>query len=309
MKNCLCVVFFLLICFTRPSYAGLPAVPLKLHQALYVEGPENNQPSGLTQWNGSLFTVSDKHDDTIFQLRLEQDRAAMVPFLSLDIPKPTEMSYTRDCDFEGITSNGTGTFFIVSEAFFRILSVDSQDHSASWITPSLKSKGKAAGLFRKNNAYFEGIAFTGPGTFILCAERQPRGLVEVDTRFSPPAVTAYSSDSTRFHFKEGRSPDFSGLHWEQDRLYVLERNAYVVSRFSRNGERFVEGPGWSYRHIVMRPEYQYSDMKYGKAEGLCMDQQFIYIILDNNDIPRAADRTDRRPLLLILKRPAQAQNS
>ncbi|MCK5119612.1 MAG: hypothetical protein KAQ78_08515, partial [Candidatus Latescibacteria bacterium] len=62
--------------------------PLKLMHALPVEGPENNQPSGLTIWHDTLFAVSDKHDDTIFRVALTDSIAFFVPHLKFDIPEP-----------------------------------------------------------------------------------------------------------------------------------------------------------------------------------------------------------------------------
>ena len=55
----------------------------------------------------------------------------------------------------------------------------------AWITPSLKPAGREKGLFQVPNANLEGIVCTGPGRFVLCAERQPRGFVEVDCAATP----------------------------------------------------------------------------------------------------------------------------
>ena len=90
---------------------------------------------------------------------------------------------------------------------------------------------------------------------------------------------------------------------ENNRLYVLERNAYLICHLVRKDERFEEGEGWSYKHVVTRPDYKYVDMRYGKAEGLCMDKNFVYVILDNNGRSRYGKPKDKRPLLLILFRP------
>ncbi|MBD3288517.1 hypothetical protein GF337_06895, partial [candidate division KSB1 bacterium] len=59
----------LLVCQKSEPVAKIPT--LKLVQAYPVEGPPNIQPSGLTIWQDTLVTVSDKHDDTIFKIILK----------------------------------------------------------------------------------------------------------------------------------------------------------------------------------------------------------------------------------------------
>jgi hypothetical protein len=84
---------------------------------------------------------------------------------------------------------------------------------------------------------------------------------------------------------------------------VLERNAFAICRLTPENNRFREGPGWSYGHVETAPEFRYEDMQYGKAEGLCIDDRFIYILLDNNNLARADDPKDQRPLLLVFRHP------
>ncbi len=292
-----------LIFFVSDAFCGYPVKPLVLHKALFVDGPENNQPSGLTLWQGILYTVSDKHDSTVFSIRLTSDTAVMEPCLIFNAPSIAEISYTQNYDFEGIATDSLGNFYLVSESFFRILRVSTDGKSASWITDSLKPQGNAADLFKTNNAYFEGIALTGQNAFILCAERQPRGFVSVDMSLNPPEVAARQARETLLEFPPGRSPDFSGLFYEENSLYVLERNAYAVTRMTVKNNRYEPLESWSYRHVVTEKAYRYADMKYGKAEGLCMDGNHVYVILDNNNIPTETYPDDRRPLLLILERP------
>jgi hypothetical protein len=55
--------------------------------------------------------------------------------------------------------------------------------------------------------------------------------------------------------------------------------------------------------VVTAADLRYTDMRYGKAEGLCMDRRHVYIILDNNGLGRENNPEDKRPILLVLKRP------
>jgi hypothetical protein len=44
-------------------------------------------------------------------------------------------------------------------------------------------------------------------------------------------------------------------------------------------------------------------MKYGRAEGLAVDKDHFYVILDNNNDPKINDPNNRLPLLFIFERP------
>lgn len=300
IAQCLISMLILFALAAAPISAQGSPLALKLHQALFVEGPDNSQPSGLTLCNGTLLAVSDKHDDTVFKIRIGPDVAYMEPYLTFSAPS---QGWFQRLDFEGITCDSLGNLFLISETRSQILHLTPDGARASWITPNLEPLGREKGLFKVDNAHLEGISLVAPNRFVLCAERQPRGFVEVDLSTEPAQVSAYTADSSNFTFAGHRSPDFSGLYVHKNSLYVLERNAFVVVKLVRRADRWVESTGWSYEHIVDQPAYRYADTRYGKAEGLSMDDRYVYLILDNNGIARARNPRDKRPLLLILHRP------
>lgn len=300
MKTILMLTLAICLACATLLPAQNPATPLTLRRSLPLEGPENAQPSGLTLRNDTLFTISDKHDTVIFRIEVQDTAAVMIPAISFRVPGADEKSWF---DYEGITCDSTGNFYLASESQFRILRVSADGKAAEWITPELKSYGAEKGLFQVFNAYFEGIAWLAPDRFILAAERQPRGFMEVDLAENPPKIQAQVFQEVKFPFAEGRFPDFGDLCRYRDDLYLLERNAFVVTRLiEENGERR-QGEGWSYEHVETDPQWRYSDTRFGLAEGLCMDERFIYIVLDNNGDSRRNDPRDRRPLLFILERP------
>jgi len=67
--------------------------------------------------------------------------------------------------------------------------------------------------------------------------------------------------------------------------------------------RFREAGRWSYARTENDPRYRYRDRAFGLAEGLALDEQHVYIVLDNNDEPRLNSENDRRGLLFVFKRP------
>jgi hypothetical protein len=135
---------------------------------------------------------------------------------------------------------------------------------------------------QRRNAYFESLCYLGDNRFLLGAEREPRGFVEVD--FTTMGINAYVTDESIFLSAQHRSTDFTGLSCAK-KTYVLERNAYTVSELKRVKGQYRESRGWSYQHIIEKPEFKYQDMKYGHAEGLVVKKDRIYIILDNNRNP------------------------
>lgn len=296
------LVFFILFIFCQNTPSSDRDVPqFILYKSYPVDAQEAVQPSGLTIRQQQLFTVSDKNDSTIFRIELRENAAVLHPYRVFQVRDKPE----GRLDFEGITCDSAGNFYLVSETQFKILKVPADGSPATWITPDLKPYGAKIGLFQVRNAYFEGITRTAPNRFILSPERQPRGIMKVDLGAQPIRVEAFNCDQTRYYFAEGRSHDFAGLFYFRNELYVLERNAFVVSKLLETKNGFIEGPGWSYEHIETSDSLRYDDMRYGKAEGLAMDDSFVYLILDNNNDARITNPNDRRPLLFLLKRPAE----
>jgi len=271
--------------------------PLKLHKAYPVDGLDNAQPSGLTVINGELFTISDKRDTVIYKLSLEKDIARLVPHIRFEPPAAEGI-----LDLEGITHDKEN-FYLVSETQFQIVRVAMEDGQCNWASPGYMGLGKEKGFFGVRNAFFEGICRISADQYVLAIERQPRGLVDVNLSFESPSSRFVKMDSSRFEFKQGASYDFSGLDYYNGRVFALQRNAYAVTEMVKTKTGYREGEGWSYKHISTGNEYRYKDMRYGHAEGLAIDDSYIYIILDNNDDERLNDENDKRPLLFIFHNP------
>ncbi len=102
------VLVFIFLAWNPATISEEIVTPLKPVQVLAVEGPENNQPSGLTIFNNTLFTVSDKHDDTIFRVQLMDDRAVLVPHIQFKLSEPVP---EKVLDFEGITCDNEGNLY------------------------------------------------------------------------------------------------------------------------------------------------------------------------------------------------------
>lgn len=290
-------------CATTPETArgAEKDTALRLVRAYPVVGAGGaREPSGLTLHQGRLYAVCDKVDNTVFRIDLDNGVARMVPHIRFTPPPGVERM-----DFEGITSDEEGNFYLASETYSRILRV-SPTGKAAWHLKSVEGRAQQAGLLLRRNAKLEGIALLPNGNFLLAAERQPRGLIEVDGT-TGEVVHAQIMNSTIHseHLPLLRIPDWTGLFVFEERVFALFRNAHLVVPLGRheNGDFYEKPDARSFQHVEESSEYRYDDLRFGKAEGLAIDDSFIYVILDNNARPRAIDRSDKRPLLFVFENP------
>jgi hypothetical protein len=278
-----------------PCAAGAAApVELELEKALPVDGGANFQASGLYLSSGRLLAVSDKHDDAVFELSMQSDRASARAFVKFQAPGGEAL------DLEGLTGGEDGSLLLASETQGRVLAVASSGQ-ATWFTPSLRKAGQDEGLLQKRNAGLEGIAKMGT-QLVLAAEREPRGLLEV-TDAGVGTVVAYRLPSAACPARPNRPEDIADLSVADGELYALERNAHLVVRLTRVGGRFREAESWSYARTENDARYRYPDRAFGLAEGLALDDEHVYIVLDNNGQARESAKDDHRALLFVFKRP------
>ncbi len=246
---------------------------LKLIKAYEVETNNSIEPSGLTLWDGQFYTISDKHN-VIYHLLFKDDKVELEPIIYIENDKGMKL------DFEGITHDEE-FFYLVSEMHFQILKIAKDGSNQSWLPLDdiLKIKGREVGLFQTRNGYFEGICVLDNNQFLLAAERQPRGFVEYNA--NNDEMKAYKMNQAVFDYQYQRSPDFTGLSCDNG-LYVLDRNAYSVAKLKKVKGKYTEIKGYGYEHIINQESLKYQDMKYGHAEGLVVDGDNVYIVLDNN---------------------------
>ncbi len=281
---------------------------LKLIQVLPVSGYDNLEPSGLVWDKGVLYSVSDNHDDIIFRIVMTQDKAVFIPHRTFSPPD----NRGKDLDLEGIDLTPKGDFLLACEGRTRVLEVDPAGRSR-WATPFLNNCCRSAGLCAKKNAGLEGIALR-KNRLYLAAEREVRGFLEIpdfgtsNSNNDSAACDALSFLRSRYPFLNKDELDFSGLSTHGGNLYALSRNQYLVIRMATEGETIHEGEAWSYRMSETSEKYRYRTMKYGRAEGLAVTADRVYIILDNNGDRRTVNNEDRRPLLFVLKWPAGKKN-
>ena len=285
-----------------PAAWGAETTPLQLVRALPLEGLDNAHPSGLTIVDGKLYAVSDQHDHAVCRIRLRRDRAVIEPHVTFNAPWTG--AWILSLDFEGLAYKD-GFFFLVSEAILRVLRVHETGTDLAWVTPGVEEAGLEAGLFGEKKARLEGLALLGGGRLLLAAERAPRGLVEVvvDPAGGEAAVSAHAFPESLLEPPEPLEPDFSDLFYDGEDLYALSRNAEAVLRIEFEDGELRELAFWTFGEVTRAPEHRYLNQRSGRAEGLCMDDEHVYVVLDNNGRGREVDPEDTRPLLFLFRRP------
>lgn len=276
-------------------------VPLELISALPVEGMEGAQLSGLTLVDDELYAVSDQHDHTICRLDIGRKTAKLSPYITFNAP--WSGAWVRGLDFEGI-AHRENHFFLVSESTFRVLRVGENGGDLAWVTPSVEKQGLEAGFFGKKNGRLEGLALLGGGRVLLAVERAPRGLIDVTIDLEGNAsIQPIVCAETMLSLANPRVPDFSDFWIDDEGLFALSRNADAVLLIDYDEQGLREREAWTFSHVVNDPAHAYQDMTYGKAEGLAMDENRVYVVVDNNGLARVSDGTDTRPLLFVFARP------
>lgn len=299
-----------------PAWGGAPE-PLTLINAAPLDSADKVQPSGMALCRGQVLMISDKHDKTIYRIEENSSGAKAIAFQTLnDIPTPpaTDLPFwqrmqrwlsslwSSTYDWEGITCDASGNTFLLSESYVAVLQVPPTG-SAKWVDLPLYKAGSKAGLFKKYNAFVEGISWSGRG-LVIAAEREPRGLIElapVNGKWNINRVSAITDTPIPAVTKNNRPDDFADTLIEDNHLFTLERNKSAICR--RNLASFVIERCWSYSHIENAPELRYGDTRYGLAEGIAAKDAWLYVVFDNNGQGRERAVNDKRPILLKLALP------
>ncbi|WP_237065593.1 esterase-like activity of phytase family protein [Microbulbifer guangxiensis] len=284
--------------------------------------------SGLSECGGQLLAVSDKRDDRIYEIRLPAVAQARVAGLSVhwqfEAPRAPAggdlisqlaalVRPDTQMDFEGLTCDGEFTY-LVSERHDRItrLKGTAGEVELEWLPLRWREVAQSQDYLQVFNAGSEGIAHSGgvaTSVFWVALERQPRGLLRIATHGVGEGAGEAATAALQLlklppvgglDFR-GRAEDLTGLDFYEGGLYTLERNASAVCR--RSPENLEAGWCIDFHAIEHAPEFVYADTRFGKAEGLAVTAKGIFVVLDNNNVARAADVTDKRALLMLLAHP------
>ena len=99
---------------------------------------------------------------------------------------------------------------------------------------------------------------------------------------------------------EGLPLDYTGLDTFEQRSFVLERNHYQVCELTI---QYTKQHCYSFQNIALSKEWGYATGQYGLAEGLAMNKDHLWIIVDNNGNAKRRDSHDTRSTLMQFYNP------
>lgn len=299
------------------AVAAAPVPELKLLAEHPVDGMPSGNLSGLALCSGELWTVSDRDDGQLYRL----DTRAPVwqaETVKIDVPPVPDSGLPwglrvrnlaaaplrgGDLDFEGITCDGAGNRYVVSETHAAVLHVPVEG-VAQWlkISPLMVRQARASGMLLNFNALFEGLAVNPAGTQLwLAAERERRGLLRVSKQQSlwdcPDNCVVMSEGGAQqpppqIPAGRGQHKDFSDLAFYQDKLFTLERMAYRICR--RTPATGAVERCWSFANEALTEPRRYNT-RFGNTEALALDEGGAWIGVDNGSHTRADG--EQRPIV------------
>ncbi len=262
-------------------------------------GPPFDASALLTTPEG-LLTLSDKALG-IYRIALDETRSdadlTLLPGvltaaqLRSAAPIPVERY-----DIEGLARDSAGRLYVCEESHRWIFRFDPK----TGLTERLNIDwAPVQEYFQPNdpNASFEGIALS---------ER----ILYVANERSSGRIIAVDLESLRIvdHFvarpSNGRTGDvhYSDLCWSSGSLFALLRHHRVVLKIDPAQHRVLAE--YDFQRIENDPSLAYQKvLPTGNMEGLAVDERNIWLVTDNNGLPRKRFPADIRPTLVRCRRP------
>lgn len=252
--------------------------------------------SGLHFENGHFYSVADKSENHfIYELKFSEPNILTIkPFINIKNLRGYNSYYLETLlfpqfgnwfqatfDFEGITSCNDN-FYVVNEQVRHVLKITEnkiQKLKIDFLSyfENFIMDPKLIDL----NAGFEGIAIDCKNEKIYIAqERSPRRILVVDLLDLNNIDQFDLTDDDGQKFK-----DIAGLHFEYPYLYVLERSHHVISKYDVRDKKLISKISFENLNGFNLHDLYDTGEPYGIAEGLTMDENHIYIALDNNRMP------------------------
>lgn len=204
-------------------------------------------------------------------------------------------------DSEGIARDDSGRLYICEEADRWILRCDPKRGRVERLGIDWSPVRRYFSSDR--NASFEGIAIGGKRMYVA-NERQTGRIIEVDLA----TLKVTGSFSVGASGRQARDVHYSDLSWHGGRLFALLRESHCVLEIDPETHR-VEAE-YSFAGMELERHAMYRTfLPVGLMEGLAVDDDWIWLVTDNNGLPRAANFRDIRPTLFRCRRPESGETS
>jgi hypothetical protein len=249
--------------------------------------------------DGRMLTVNDK-ETGLFEIQFPHSgsEAVLVPYAGLSPSLFEPLTPGRDLpwDVEGVGIDSTGALYLSEEHLRWILKQSAPGKPLERLPIDWSP---ASRWFSKTdrNASFEGVA-VGDRFLYVANERDTGRILEIDRK----TLRVVSDFQPRPPGASGDDIHYTDLCWFDGELWALCREHRRV--LCINPHTHAVRLCFSYFPIEMDPKYAYQHLlPYGFFEGLSVDADNVWLLIDNNGYPRKSNPQDARPLLLRCPRP------
>lgn len=279
-----------------PDRSRVPMQSLKWERTWTLTPPDASRfdASALLRLaDGTLLTVNDKQAGLYRIDGLDEGtvaRLALVPDVFTKASLDAACGQTAPAyDLEGLAIDDQGRFYVCDEISRHLFRFDPQTRKTERLATDWSPVRKW--ISEDGNASWEGLAIGG-GELFLANERNIGRIVVVSMSTWKVQRTFSVSPPDR----PARDVHYSDLCWNADRLWVLCRESQCILRVEPGSGR-VEA-AFGYGVIERDPKHGYlNPLPVGFVEGLAVQADSVWLLVDNNGIGRIADPKDIRPTL------------
>ncbi|HEY6226762.1 MAG TPA: esterase-like activity of phytase family protein [Verrucomicrobiae bacterium] len=263
---------------------------------LELPGGKRFDASGLVWNDGKLLTVDDG-DPPLYEIVFGKTNVAQLKATAiLTWPQMTRFIAGKHgrFDLEGIARDEEGRIYASEEANRWIFRWDPKTQKVErleidWSPVKQYFNGG-------DNASFEGVA-VGGGKLWVANERERARVIEVDLA-TLKVVADYAPQPSTWSF----ALHYSDLSYFKGHLFLLLRHHQVILEIDPATHDVLAE--YNYHSIEDAPQHAYhKEYPTGAMEGLAVDDNYFWLVTDNNGFGRMQDAADRRPTLFKCKRP------
>lgn len=289
-----------------PDRSKVPMQSLKWERTWALTPPDASRFDAsalLRVADGSLLTVNDKQAGLYRIEGLDQGNEARLTLVPGVFTKASlDAASGRNApayDLEGLAIDDQSRLYVCDEISRDLFRFDPRTSKTERLATDWSPVRRW--LSEDGNASWEGLAIGGRELF-LANERNVGRIVVLSTSTWKVLRTFSVSPPDR----PARDVHYSDLCWNGDRLWVLCRESQCILRVEPEGGR-VEA-AFGYGAIERDPKHGYlNPLPVGFVEGLAVEADTAWLLVDNNGIGRISDPKDVRPTLWRCRVPPTKQ--
>jgi hypothetical protein len=291
-----------------PAADSAPPPPWPLHTLQADRTWLLNLPQGqrldasalLRRPDGTFLTVNDQ-DSVVYSMRFLEgtnaiDLTPLPECLTREQLAPFAAQKFKRYDLEGLAQDREGRLYICEEGNRWILRWDPRTTKVERLNIDWKPVERWFSA-ADSNASLEGIAIGGDRLYVA-NERQIGRVIVVDLAtlkvIDDFMVAPAGSQSTDVHYTD--------LCWADDALWVLLRDDRKLLKVDPTAKRVLAE--FDFTAMERSRENAYGALfAPGFMEGVWVDQDFIWLLSDNNGMGRKVKLSDKRPTLFRCPKP------